>query len=89
VGWCFERNFSLVGVAGPPEDVELALALAIADPIEAHIHGFETFLFDGVIDDSTGCAIVHLHGCCRLDMAQFFQGSGNRSDALSIEEQGT
>jgi len=46
----------------PPEDVKLALALVIVDPIEMHVNGFQAFLFDGVIYYAAGHVIVHLHG---------------------------
>jgi len=46
-----------------PEDVKLAMALVIADQIEAHIHSFGVFLLDGFIDDPTGHVVICLHGC--------------------------
>ena len=41
-----------------PEDVELALGGAVLEPIEAHIDGFGTFLFNSACDDAMGGNIV-------------------------------
>ena len=38
-----------IGYAWLPVDEELALAGAVADPAEAHVDGFGSLLFDGVI----------------------------------------
>ena len=55
-----------IGVAGCPEDVEVILAYAIAYPIETHIHGAGTFLFDGVISYAVGASVVCLDWCSGL-----------------------
>jgi hypothetical protein len=38
--------------------VELALADAVANPVEAHVNGFGSFLFDSVIGDAKGCTVI-------------------------------
>ena len=38
-----------IGYSGLPLEEELDAAGAVADPVEAHINGFEALLFDGVI----------------------------------------
>ncbi len=42
------------------KNVELALACLITNPIELHINHFGAFLLDGVIDDATCSAVIHL-----------------------------
>ena len=37
-----------------PEDVELSLGSSVLEPIELHVDGFGTFLFDGSCEDATG-----------------------------------
>jgi len=85
----FGEIVSPAGIARPPENMELALAFAIAEPVEMHVHHFGVFLFDHVIDDPTGSVVVSLQGSGGLGMAQFFQGSVDGADGLGIEEQGT
>ena len=41
-----------------PEDVKLALGCAVLEPIEAHVYGFETILFNCSCEDATGGNIV-------------------------------
>ena len=76
-----------VGMAGLPENMELTLAFAIAEPVKAHVHSLGAFLFDCIIDDPAGSVIVSLQGCGGLRMAQFFQSSADGADGLGIEEQ--
>jgi len=49
---------SLVELAFAPENVKLALADSIADPIVAHVDGLGAFLFDSVVRDADGSAVV-------------------------------
>ncbi len=51
-----------VGVAWLPKDMKVTLPFAVTEPIEVHVNGFGTFLFDSVIYDSTGCVVVSLQG---------------------------
>ena len=50
-----------VVVDGFPIYFELALSTSVTDPIETHIDGLGTFLFDGVRGKSYGGGVVHLH----------------------------
>ena len=54
-----------------PIDVKLSLVNAVADPIKAHVNCLGLLLFDGVIGDACGSAIVHLDGHWGLRMVQF------------------
>lgn len=49
---------SKVSGAWLPVDVVLALINSILKPIESHVDGFGSFLFDGIINDSFSCLIV-------------------------------
>ena len=49
-----------VEAAALPIDMELALADTIANPVEAHIDSFGTLLFDSVVGDAGGSAVVSL-----------------------------
>jgi len=40
--------------------MKLSLSYAITDPIKMHVNGFGAFLFDSVIGDATGHAVVCL-----------------------------
>jgi hypothetical protein len=43
-----------------PTNYKLALADTVADPAKAHVNGFGSFLFDSVIGDTGGGAVVRL-----------------------------
>ena len=43
-----------------PTNHKLALADTVADPVKAHVIGFGSFLFDSVIGDTGGGAVVRL-----------------------------
>ena len=53
----------IVGVVGflrPPVDAKLLLALAIAEPMKMHVHGFSLFQLDFTNDDGIG-PVIFLH----------------------------
>ena len=79
---------SAIGRAFAPIDLELALANAIANPIEAHVDDFGPLLLDGVGGDTAGSVIVGGHGSGRLWMAHFFEGNAEGTCFLAIMEQG-
>ena len=79
----FGEIVGLVEGALSPDDVELALADVIADPIKTHVDGFGSFLFDGVSGDAFGGAVVGLHGCFALWMIKFIEGSANGFGVLA------
>ena len=41
-----------------PEDVQLSLGGSVLEPIESHVDGFGTFLFDSSCEDATGSNII-------------------------------
>ena len=69
-----------------PVDVEVSLLRPISQPVEAHVHGFGSFLLDSVVDDSLGCAIVSFDGCSGLRVTQFLETLSHGEDFLSIGE---
>jgi len=87
-GVMFGEIISPIGDPGFPVDVELALVGAITKPIEAHVHGFRSLLFDHVIDNPAGSVVVSLQGRGRLGMAKVFQRCADGADGLGIEEEG-
>ena len=44
--------------AGAPVDDKLSLAGPVLDPIEAHVDGFGSFLFDGVVGEALSSGVV-------------------------------
>lgn len=68
-----------------PVYMELALANAIANPVESHVDGFGATLFDSVIGDADGGAIVGLDESGRLRMAHLGQGGPNDSGVLAVD----
>ena len=62
----FGKIVGFVGAALAPKNVELFLMHMITDPIKAHIDGLGSFLFDGVIGNTSGCAIISLNRGGRL-----------------------
>jgi hypothetical protein len=69
-------------------DEELALADAVADPIEANVDGFGAPLFDGIIGNACSTFIVSLDGCGWLGVAKLSKGGAQHVCILSIEEKG-
>ena len=55
--------------SGPPVIFELLLGLAIAKPVETHVHGFRAARLDVVVDDAKGCAVVGFDRGFRLFVA--------------------
>ena len=64
------------------------LAHAVTNPIEAHVNGFGSALFDRVVDNTGGAGIVGLDRCGRLRMAHVMECSAEPSCILSIVEEG-
>ena len=46
-----------------PIDMEVSLFSPVSQPVESHVHGFGSLLFDGVIDYPLGCTIIGLDRC--------------------------
>ena len=82
----FGEIVGAVRVAFAPINLKLALADAVADPIETHVDGFGAFLLDSVSGNAAGGTIVGGHGCCRLGMPHFLESDAQWAGFLSIVE---
>ena len=71
-----------------PVDKELALAYTVSDPIEAHVNGFRSFLFDSVVGDTSGSAVVGLNRGWWLGMTEFFEACAEWAGFFSIVKEG-
>ena len=54
-----------------PVKMKLLLSLSVADPVEAHIHGFGSALNDCVCEDANGAFVVKLEWRGTLGMDHF------------------
>mgnify|MGYP002809949774 CR=1 FL=1 len=72
-----------------PEDTELVLTCAVAEPVEAHIYGFGAALFDGAVGNAGGAAVVNLERCGRLRMAHFVKADADGNGIFGIEKGST
>ena len=70
----FGKIIGMVGTAGLPENVKLALPDLIPDPIELHVDGLGSLLFDGVIGNAASSAVVGLQWCGWLWVGQVHPG---------------
>ena len=64
---------SKVGASGLPINLEVALVVAITDPVEEHVDFFRPFMLDGVVGKSNGCGVVNLYGSGGLGISEFFK----------------
>jgi len=78
-----------VEFAFAPEDLKLALAYTITDPIEAHVDGLGSLLFDGIVGDTASRAVVRDNGSRALGMAHFFEGNADWAGVLAIVKECT
>ena len=67
--------------------MELALADAVANPVEAHVNGFGSFLFDHVIGDAKGCTVISDNCCRRLGITKLRKARTNRARFFTIVEE--
>ena len=51
----------------------MVLVVASAEPLEAHVHGFEHFFNHGFVDDADGSGFVALDGLGGLRPAHFHE----------------
>jgi hypothetical protein len=70
--------------SGPPVDQELPLAGPVLDPVESHVDGLGSFLFDGVVGESFGSGVMDLHWGWRLRMTHLFERCPNGDGFLSV-----
>ena len=75
----------VVGAFAPMDEV-VALCNTIFDPVESHVHGLGSALFDGVIDDANGAFVVGLDWSGGLRMAHFIESSAERGCILGVIE---
>ena len=85
-GMMLTHVVSQIGTARTMIYNELALSDFVANPKEAHIHGFGALLLDIVVGDAGGSGIVSDHWSRSLVMAEFFEGISFRDGFLAIDE---
>ena len=85
-GMMFGDVIGFVQNAFFPVDVELSLSHAVANPIKAHVDSFGAFLFDGIVCDAGGGAVVGLDGCGGLRMIHFFESGADGAGFFEIVE---
>jgi hypothetical protein len=71
-----------------PIDVELALTDVVANPVKAHSNSFRAFLFESIVGDASGGAVVGYNSSKRLGMAKFFHAGAKRARVFAIVEEG-
>ena len=71
-GMMLGKIVSAIGLSFGPENPELALANAVADPIKTP-DGLGTLLLDGVGCDAASSVVVGCHGSGWLGMPHFFE----------------
>ena len=72
-GMVFGVVFPKVGASGGPVNIEVALAGAIPDPVEAHVNCLQPSLLDGIVCKTNCCGVIDLHGSGGLVMSEFFE----------------
>ncbi len=77
---------SLVGGARAPVDAELALLDSVLEPVEAHVNGLGTTLFDCAVHNAFCAFVVGLDGSDGLWMAEFNEGLADGATCLGIVE---
>ena len=65
------EEVSVVVFSRAPVDAELFLEGSVAQPMEAHVHGFGFFGLDRVVDTGLSCCVVCLDWCLRLLVSEF------------------
>ena len=78
-----------IGFAFAPVFFELALSDTVADPVEAHIDGFGSFLFHSVHGNTSCRAVVSDNGSRWLSVSEFFKDDSDWGSFFSVVEEGT
>ena len=78
-----------VDTARSPEDEEMVLFDAVFDPIEPHVHGAATFLFNGIVGNAIGTCIVGLDGCSRLRVAHGSKDGAKHFGIFAVVKEST
>jgi hypothetical protein len=55
----------------------------VTDPVIAHVHGFGSVLFDRVVGNAAGSAVVGLNGCGSLPEPMFRKGGADGTSFLA------
>ena len=71
VGVMLSTVLSKVYVSWCPVVEEVFLGVAVSEPPEAHVHGFEHLVHHGFVGDAYGSVVVALHGRGGLRPAHF------------------
>ena len=82
----FGKIVGLVESAAAPVDEELALANAVANPVEAHIDSLGAPLFHRVVGNTSCGVIVCDNGCRGLWVSKFFETDAEGACLLAIVE---
>ena len=62
---------AMVVFPGIPIDSELSLFHPVTEPIESHVDCFGSFLFNGIVDDTSRGTVVRFEWSGRLFVSQF------------------
>ena len=73
-------------VSWGPVVAEVVLGVAVADPPEAHIHGFEPFIYHGYVGDADGGVVVALDGQGGLRPAHFHKSVSKGYHGFGADE---
>ena len=79
---------TMILVARGPIYIELALANAVSDPVEAHVNGLAALLFYRIVADAGCGAVVRLDWSGGLFVAQFLEGGAEGTSFTAIVEEG-
>ena len=71
-----------------PVDEELALADSVADPVEAHIHGFGSSLLHCFVADAGGTGVVCLNGSGWLWMPHVVEDGVEHGGLFAVVKKG-
>ena len=83
----FGEVIGAIEFAFAPDNVELALADSVANPVKTHVHGFGALLFDGIVGDASGGAVVGDDDGRWLLVAEFLKTSTDGTGFLGIVEE--
>ena len=61
----------------------------LLDPVKAHVDGFRSFLFDGVVCKTFGGGVIDTDGGGRFGISKFVKGGTNGDSILAVEECGS
>ena len=66
----------------------MALADTVANPVEAHVDGLGSSMFDRVVGEANSAVVVREDGCGALRVAKIRERLTQRDGFASIEEEG-